>query len=1154
MQTEKQPFPRWMIAALAVMLLFLLAGGWWLYRSQEQTMRQRIEAELTAIAQLKAGQVADWFKERLSDAAILQNDPYVTMAVARLLADPYHGNAEALRARLLEVQKHGNYADILLVDPDGRLCLSLKDPVEIHEGYMPALAAAIRNHGPAIAHLHSELQNPAPHISVVAPFFTGNAPAPRPLGAAILVSNAVQFLYPLIQSWPVPSKTAETLLVRRDGDDVLFLNELRHQKDTAVKLRIPLSRSDLTEAMAIQGHQGVVEGRDYRGVPVVAVILPIPDMPCFMVAKMDRTEIYADWHFHAVLILTLLAGLAVIMVSLTLFVWQREKKKRYQELYLSEAALRASMERHGVTLKSIGDAVIVTDAQGRVDLLNPAAEALTGWNQEEACGKLLTEVFRIVEEGTRREVESPAIRVLREGLVAGLANHTLLIAKNGVERPITDSGAPIHNEKGEITGVVLVFRDQSSQRKAQRLTQVRLDLLDYAAGHTLDELLTKALDEISACVDSPIGFCHFIGSDQKTLFLQQWSTRTLKEFCRAEGKGLHYSIDQAGVWVDSMREKKPVIHNDYESLPHKKGLPENHVLVVRELVVPVMRGDRVEALLGVGNKPVDYTEKDAETVAYLADVTWEIVMRKRTEQSLVDSERKWRSILVNTPQIGVSLNPQARIVFANEHLLHLTGWKEEEILDRDWFELFIPEAIRGEVRKVFIEVMNAKDTLGFSTYENEIVTRTGELRHIVWSNVLTRDAQGQILDVTCLGIDITERKLAEVERARLLSAIEQSGEAMVITNPDGVITYVNPMFESMTGYSRTEALGQTPRILKSGKQDEAFYRELWATISGGHTWRGHIVNRRKNGSLYTEVDTISPVYDAAGRLINYVAVKRDITAHLQLEAQLHQAQKMESVGQLAGGVAHDFNNMLGVIVGYTELTLTRVAPDDPLHANLEEILKAARRSTEITRQLLAFARKQTIAPEVLDLNATLEGMLKMLRRLIGEDINLAWQPSTGLWPVMMDPSQVDQILANLCVNARDAIAGTGTITIETANAVFDKAYCNDHPGFVPGEFILLTVSDDGCGMEKEIQDKIFEPFFTTKQAGRGTGLGLATVYGIVKQNNGFINVYSEPGLGTTFKIYLPRHKSKALALQTEPAPEIASGHGELVLLVEDEPA
>jgi PAS domain S-box-containing protein len=443
-----------------------------------------------------------------------------------------------------------------------------------------------------------------------------------------------------------------------------------------------------------------------------------------------------------------------------------------------------------------------------------------------------------------------------------------------------------------------------------------------------------------------------------------------------------------------MREKKPVIHNDYESLPHKKGLPENHVRVVRELVVPVMRGDRVEAILGVGNKPVDYTEKDAETVAYLADVTWEIVMRKRTEQSLVNSERKWRSILVNTPQIGVSLNPQARIVFANEHLLHLTGWKEEEILDRDWFELFIPEAIRGEVRKVFIEVMNAKDTLGFSTYENEIVTRTGELRHMVWSNVLTRDAQGQILDVTCLGIDMTE--------------------------------------------------------------------------------------------------------------------------HLRLEAQLHQAQKMESVGRLAGGVAHDFNNMLSVIVGYAELALTKAAPDDPLHAYLEEILKAARRSTEITRQLLAFARKQTIAPQILDLNMTMEGMLKMLQRLIGEDINLAWLPSTGLWQVMMDPSQVDQILANLCVNARDAIAGTGTITIQTANAVFDEAYCDDHVGFVPGEFILLTVSDDGCGMEKEIQDKIFEPFFTTKQAGRGTGLGLATVYGIVKQNKGFINVYSEPGMGTTF--------------------------------------
>jgi CheY-like chemotaxis protein len=246
--------------------------------------------------------------------------------------------------------------------------------------------------------------------------------------------------------------------------------------------------------------------------------------------------------------------------------------------------------------------------------------------------------------------------------------------------------------------------------------------------------------------------------------------------------------------------------------------------------------------------------------------------------------------------------------------------------------------------------------------------------------------------------------------------------------------------------------------------------------------------------------------------------------------------------------------MLGVIIGYAELVIYKTGGDESLRSAIEEILSAAKRSTEITRKLLAFARKQTISPKVLDLNDTVEGMLKMLRRLIGEDIDLAWLPEPGLWPVKMDPSQLDQILANLCVNARDAISGVGKITIETEKITFDEAYCAEHAGFIPGDFVLLAVSDDGAGMDSETLDNVFEPFFTTKETGKGTGLGLATVYGIVKQNNGFINVYSEPGEGTTFKIYLPRHAGEAEETKKEAPAGIPVCMGETVLLVEDEPS
>jgi len=274
----------------------------------------------------------------------------------------------------------------------------------------------------------------------------------------------------------------------------------------------------------------------------------------------------------------------------------------------------------------------------------------------------------------------------------------------------------------------------------------------------------------------------------------------------------------------------------------------------------------------------------------------------------------------------------------------------------------------------------------------------------------------------------------------------------------------------------------------------------------------------------------------------------------KLKIQLLQAQKLESVGRLAGGVAHDFNNMLSIILGNTEILMDEIDPQSLYSENLQEIFKAAQRSAKLTKQLLAFARKQVVEPQVLDLNEVISEMLKMLRRLIGEDIDLKWLPEHALKPVKIDPSQLDQILANLCVNARDAIKSVGEITIETANIHFDDEYCKDHIDTQPGDYVMIIVSDNGVGMEKKTLANIFEPFFTTKNADKGSGLGLSTVFGIVKQNKGFINVYSEPGQGTTFKIYLPEHQQSApCKYENRTQPEAYFGN-ETILLVEDEPA
>lgn len=303
------------------------------------------------------------------------------------------------------------------------------------------------------------------------------------------------------------------------------------------------------------------------------------------------------------------------------------------------------------------------------------------------------------------------------------------------------------------------------------------------------------------------------------------------------------------------------------------------------------------------------------------------------------------------------------------------------------------------------------------------------------------------------------------------------------------------------------------------------------------------------------------IKNADGEPVRFMGINQDVTERKkaekereELQTQLAQARALESVGRLAGGVAHDYNNMLSVILGHTEMAMEKTDPDHPLYANLKEVLAAANRSRDITRQLLAYARKQAVAPAVLDLNDTVARMLKMLKRLIGEDVDLAWQPGTDVWPVKMDPSQIDQILANLSVNARDAIAGVGKVTIQTASVTLDKAYCSDHAGFLPGDFVRLEVSDNGCGMDEEIRGSIFEPFFSTKSLNQGSGLGLATVYGIVKQNNGFIHVSSEPKIGTAFKLYLPRHEGKVDKMSAENTAGAPVGRGETVLLVEDEPA
>ncbi|MFH0784391.1 MAG: PAS domain S-box protein [Pseudomonadota bacterium] len=531
----------------------------------------------------------------------------------------------------------------------------------------------------------------------------------------------------------------------------------------------------------------------------------------------------------------------------------------------------------------------------------------------------------------------------------------------------------------------------------------------------------------------------------------------------------------------------------------------------------------------------------------------------------LDENRAFLDSLLETIPIPVFYKDmQGRYLGVNQACEDLFGMSKEECEGKGVFDIHPPELAR---------IYHAKDLELFEkhcplVHESKILDAHGNLRDVVIHKAHITDAGGSITGLVGAIMDITERKKSETALAlseqRLQLTLQTSQIGIWDWNIESDTWYASPIYYTMLGYEPVAGPADRSAWQERIHPDDrnAVTEKIANVLQGSTKIYQYEARMRHSDGSYKWISVIGHAvkWDKENKPSRLIGVRIDVTErklaeeeNKNLQAQLQQAQKMEAVGLLAGGVAHDFNNMLGVILGHTEMAMEETDPAQPIFADLTEIRKAAERSADITRQLLAFARKQTVTPKVIDLNETIEGMLKMLRRLIGENINLAWLPGIGLWPIRMDPSQIDQILANLCVNARAAIAGVGKITIETENNPISESYCDVHPGFVVGEYVRISVSDNGCGMERKTMNHIFEPFFTTKGVGEGTGLGLATVYGAIKQNGGFINAYSEPGQGTTFKIFLPRYVGATGQLKKkDPEKSIIGGH-ETILLVEDEP-
>jgi len=541
----------------------------------------------------------------------------------------------------------------------------------------------------------------------------------------------------------------------------------------------------------------------------------------------------------------------------------------------------------------------------------------------------------------------------------------------------------------------------------------------------------------------------------------------------------------------------------------------------------------------------------------------DVTERREMEEALRVSEEKFRTIANYTVDWESWFGPDGKFIWVNPAVKNFTGYTPEEILAiPDFISTLVAEEDREMARNQFQHAL-ANGTSG-EDFECRYIHRDGSVfwLNISWQSIF--DSKGTFLGIRTSGRNITRQKQAEEaileseERFRALS--EYSHNAICIIDEKARILWVNNRMLDLSGYTREQVLGADSFLAFLAPESLEFVVNNYMKFVSGepyeHYYQFYFIKATGEKCLVEKYMT--DCTDRKGKrnlmisMLDITEKKKAEIERQKLQEQLIHAQKMESVGRLAGGVAHDFNNMLGIILGSVEISMYNLQPSDRVYKNLERIRRAAERSANLTRQLLAFARKQLVSPAVLDLNDTVDGMLKMLRRIIGEDIEMLWKPAPNLASVKMDPAQIDQIMANLLVNARDAIDGVGRVIIETGNASFDEDYCALHKGFIPGEYVMLSVSDTGCGMDRETLDNIFEPFFTTKELGKGTGLGLATVYGIVSQNNGFINVYSEPGSGTTFNIYLPRYEGYSYTASAKEPDEPVKGGNETVLLVEDE--
>jgi len=682
----------------------------------------------------------------------------------------------------------------------------------------------------------------------------------------------------------------------------------------------------------------------------------------------------------------------------------------------------------------------------------------------------------------------------------------------------------------------------------------RLALFEFAISHSLEELLQKAVDEVCALTNSPIGFYHFVKNDQKTLSLQAWSTRTAEEFCKAEGKGMHYGIDQAGVWVECVYQRRPVIHNDYASLPHRKGMPPGHAAVVRELVVPIMRADRIVAILGVGNKSADYTEKDVEIVSFLADVAWVIAEHKCTEEALREREH-YLSTIINATRDGFwVLDANGKVSDVNEAYCHMSGYTRNELLQLRIPDLEVDETPDETAARIKRIIKN-----GSELFETRHRRKDGSFFEVEISVTwLDKDVH----QFVCFCRDVTERKTMEQalkeseENLRVIFDTVYSG--VILVDAAGIITFANRRMAEMFGLDIEELIGSSYTEHVHETQSKEGEQMMFQLIQGDidHVFLERLY-RKKDGTVFWGHLSGSRLCHLDGSFSSLVGVITDISERKRLEDQLQQAHKMEAISTLTGGIAHDYNNLLAIIMGNLSMAREEMEPHSVIAGLLHEMEKASSKARDLTHQLMTLSRGGHPMKERGSIESLLKEILLEVKAHEGIEYTLSIQDD--LWPVEYDSRQMHFAISNILINAVESMPQRGTITIQVENQVIvDKS--NDSA--VPlnnGKYVRISIKDEGRGIPKKHLNKIFDPYFSTKERGeqKGMGMGLTTAYAVVQKHDGNIMVNSTTGVGTIVTIYLPAEcaESKAPgAKRDDTTPSISSGQPttKKILVMDDE--